>query len=177
MKKVLFTLIVFIISAAIAYSQAPQAFKYQAVIRDTSGIYQPNKQISMRISILINDIYGEEVYQEIHNVTTDKLGLVNLNIGQGLAGINNFSEIPWGEGTFFIKVEMDMSGNSNYHLLGISQLLSVPYALFAESSGDNLWNECDDGIFYKSGKVGIGNTNPSAMLDVEHDAHVFASIT
>lgn len=142
------------------FAQVPQAFKYQAVIRDTTGQVFQNQLISLRIAILKGDAQGEEVYSEIHDVWTDEFGLVNLNIGEGLEVSNDFSEIPWGDDTYFIQVEMDMDGGMNYHLLGTSQLKAVPYALYAGSSGTDSWKQSDVGIYYNDGKVGIGTTDP-----------------
>ncbi len=149
-------------------AQIPQAFKYQAAIRDTAGQVLQNKLISLRISILKGDVEGEEVYSEIHDVWTDQFGLVSLNIGQGLDVSREFSTIPWGEDTFFLQVEMDMNGSIDYHLLGTSQLMAVPYALYAENAGNEVWKTSKNGIYYSDGKVGIGNTETSSMLNIEH---------
>lgn len=138
-------------------AQIPQAFKYQAAIRDTTGQVLQNKLISLRISILKSDVEGEEVYSEIHDVWTDQFGLVSLNIGQGLEVTREFSTIPWGEDTFFLQVEMDMDGAMDYHLLGTSQLMAVPYALYAENAGNEVWKTSDKGIFYSEGNVDVGN--------------------
>jgi len=58
------------------------------------------------------------------------MGLFNLQVGnpgQVLSGV--FAEIPWGVNDYFLKVEIDENGGSDYELLGVSQLLSVPYSL------------------------------------------------
>lgn len=170
MKIKILLCLLFALMFSSVMSQAPNAFKYQAVIRDTSGIPMSEKAISLRISIIKGDIYGDEVYAEHHNVLSDKLGLVNLNIGQGLDASSEFSGIPWGEDSFFVKIEIAMDGGMDYHLLGISKLLAVPYALYAASSGENLWNECNEGIYYDEGKVGIGTQVSTGMLAVEHPA-------
>ena len=148
-------------------AQIPQAFKYQAAIRDTTGQVLQNKLISLRISILKGDVEGEEVYSEIHDVWTDQFGLVSLNIGQGLDVSRDFSTIPWGEDTFFLQIEMDMDGAMNYHLLGTSQLMAVPYALYAERSGNELWKTSEKGIFYNDGNVEVGNN-----LTITKDGHL-----
>ncbi len=151
-----------LLTTSIVSAQVPQAFSYQAVIRDTTGVVIQDQLISLRISILKGEIHGEEVYQEIHDVTTDKFGLVSLNIGEGLVTTGSFSEIPWGTDKFFLQIEMDMEGAMNYQLLGTSQLMAVPYALYADRSGNDVWKKTDDGtIYYQDGKVGIGTTNPA----------------
>jgi len=157
------------------FAQVPQAFKYQAVIRDTTGHVFQNKLISLRISILKGDIQGEEVYSEIHDVKTNQFGIVNLNIGQGLALSSDFNTIPWGEGTFFLQLEIDMDGAMDYHLLGVSQLMAVPYALYAESSGNDYWEKGENGIYYAEGRLGIGTDDPQSLLDVDGQAKIRAS--
>jgi len=161
----------------ILFAQIPQAFKYQAVIRDTTGQVFQNKLISLRISILKGDVEGEEVYSEIHDVQTDQFGLVNLNIGQGHDVNRDFSTIPWGEDTFFLKVEIDMDGAMDYHLLGVSQLMAVPYALYAESAGNDYWDKGANGIHYAEGNVGIGTDNPQNTLDVLGGANIRGNVT
>lgn len=158
-------------------AQAPQSFKYQAVIRDTTGNVLSDKLISLRISILQGDMYGEEIYSEIHDIWTDKLGLVTLNIGQGTEISRNFSEIQWGEDTHYVKIEIDLDGTMNYHLLGISQLMSVPYALYAEGSGDKVWEKGENGIYFSEGRVGIGSDDPQKTLDVKGHTMLRANTT
>jgi hypothetical protein len=167
--------IAFLFITLTGYSQAPQAFKYQAVIRDTSGTVIINQLVSLKISILKNDINGESVYEEIHDITTNQLGIINLEIGRGLVVEGEFDQIPWGEYSFFIRLELDAEGGMNYLLLGISQLLSVPYALYAEHSGSDtlqtFWKPAVTGIYYDDGNIGIGTTEPdsSALLDLSSE--------
>ena len=151
-------------------AQSPQSFKYQAVARDNIGNVLVNQNVSFKISIKQSSITGEIVYAEVHDVITNQFGLVNLEIGNGTVIIGEFENINWGNNKFFIQIEMDVEGGTNYQLMGISQLLSVPYALFAEEAGNSisLWNSNGDNIYYNNGKVGIGTDNPdmSATLEV-----------
>ena len=48
----------------------------------------------------------------------------------------DFTTIDWSADTYFIKIEMDMIGGTTYEDYGTSQLLSVPYALSANSVSD-----------------------------------------
>ena len=129
MKKVTI-LTLSILFAIVTYSQTPSSFKYQTVVRDASGYIMANHDISLRMSILEGSMSGGEVYVEEHYVTTNEFGLVNINIGEGNTG-DDFSTILWGEGLFFIKIEMDENAGSSFVELGVSQLLSVPYAMYA----------------------------------------------
>jgi hypothetical protein len=174
MRKILVLPVIFFFISLFCGGQAPQAFKYQAVIRDITGTVISNQLVSLKISVLKGEINGEIVYNEIHDVHTNALGLVNLEIGRGLVTQGEFSQIPWGEDNYFVHLEIDLEGGMNYQPLGTSQLLSVPYALYAEMSGSipdtiiSQWKESAEGIYYDEGNVGINTSTPdnSALLDM-----------
>lgn len=117
------------------FAQGPQAFKYQAVARDGAGAPLTNQAVSFQISILQGSASGASVYSETHNVSTNGFGLVNLEIGNGSTVSGNFSTIAWGSNSYFLEVRLDETGGTSYQLMGTSQLLSVPYALYAETAG------------------------------------------
>lgn len=135
MNKI-FLALIFLIVTFKSNAQAPLLFKYQTVVRDNSGNIIANQNVSFKISILENSINGNSIYEETHNATTNQFGLVNLNIGNGLNSLGELSNIKWGNSSHFVKIEFDALGGSNYIFMGTSQLLSVPYALYAEKSGD-----------------------------------------
>lgn len=132
MKKII-VLILCTVLASILLGQVPQSFSYQAVARNLSGEVLSNQSISFRISILSASPSGQPMYTETHNSSTNEFGLVNLEIGRGQVISGDFSAINWGENDSFIQVEMDETGGALYQLMGTSQLLSVPYALHAET--------------------------------------------
>ena len=111
-------------------AQAPNAIKYQAVARDSDDKVIANQEVSLTISILQGSLGGTEVFTETHDSTTNAYGLVTLNIGAG--NPTDFANIDWSDGPYFVKVEMD--GNE----MGTSQLLSVPYAKYADNAGNVL---------------------------------------
>jgi hypothetical protein len=118
-----------------AFAQAPQSFRYQAVARDATGVILANKQVSFKISIVQGTVTGAIVFSETHSKSTNSFGLVDLEVGKGTAPSGTFSTINWGNDVFFLKVELDPAGGASYQLMGTSQLVSVPYALYAKSSG------------------------------------------
>jgi trimeric autotransporter adhesin len=124
-----------------AISQAPQKMSYQAVIRDVGGNLVVSKLVGMRITILKGALPGTVVYQETQTPTTNTNGLVTIEIGGG-AG---FDVINWGTGIHFIKTETDPSGGTNYTVSGTSQLLSVPYSLYAKDVQNNNDADADPG--------------------------------
>ncbi len=136
MKKLLFS-IVFVFAAIFAHAQVPQSVCYQAVATDQQGRELVSQNIRARISVLKGSLAGTEEWVETHNVTTDGFGLFDLPIGQGTrtgGAQTMFSAIKWGADRYFLKVEMDPAGGNSFVNMGTSQMLSVPYALYAEKS-------------------------------------------
>ncbi len=119
-------------------AQAPQAFKYQAIARDINGAILASQNVSFQISILQGSESGTSVYTETQTATTNQFGLANLNIGTGSLVSGNFSAISWGTNTYFVKIEFDPTGGNTFTLMGASQLLSVPYALFSQNSASGI---------------------------------------
>ena len=116
-------------------AQVPQTVPYQAVARNTSGNLLANQTVSIRFSIHDTTSGGLVVYQETQSTTTNALGLFTANIGAGTPVTGSFAAINWGSGSKFIQIEIDLSGGSSYANMGTSQMMSVPYAQYAASSG------------------------------------------
>jgi uncharacterized protein (TIGR02145 family) len=124
--------VIFHLSAA---PQAPAGFTYQAVARDVSGAVLPDQAVSFHIFILQDSPGGESVFDEKHFTETNQFGLVTLTIGQGEEQSGELLSINWAEGPYFLKVNFDPDGGYNFLPMGVNQLLSVPYALYAEQAG------------------------------------------
>ena len=139
MKKIFLTAITFFALTTGAWAQSPEAFKYQSVVRDASQIAIPNQAVGMRLTILQGSATGTIVYQETYTPTTNAYGLVNLEIGTGtVVGAGTFATIDWANGPYFIETAFDATGGTTYLVMGTSQLLSVPYALYAKTSGSSI---------------------------------------
>jgi hypothetical protein len=115
-----------------SWAQSPQKLSYQAVIRNSNNQLVSNHMVKMRISILKGSETGLAVYTETHTLTTNANGLLSIEIGAGMS-TDDFTTIDWANGPYYIKTETDPTGGTNYTISGISQLLSVPYALCAKS--------------------------------------------
>lgn len=134
MKRIISVLSLILVCTTV-YSQAPESFSYQTVIRNSSWNVLANQNVGIEISILEDFANGTAVYKETHNTTTNNIGLVNLAVGEGSVVSGDFSLIDWGNHSFFIEVAVDISGGTNYQVMGTTQLRSVPYALYAKNSG------------------------------------------
>ena len=124
-----------LIATTAIFAQAPQGFNYQATVRNSSGALIVNQNVNFKFNIMLNSQTSVPVFSETHYVPTDDLGQVNLVIGQGTATTGTFSTINWGTGNYYLGIELNTG--AGYVAMGTTQLLSVPYALYANSSGNS----------------------------------------
>lgn len=153
-------------------AQAPQNFRYQTVVRNAAGEILQEQPIGIRVSILQYSPTGSYVFSETYNVFTNSLGLINLSIGTGSTVYGSIESIDWGNGPYFLRIDVDPEGGNNFEFLGLSQLLSVPYALYAETAGNvpsevsEYWQKSGNDVYYDEGHVGIGTPSPESILSV-----------
>ena len=145
MKRIILLTLFVVTGTMVIWSQVPQAMNYKAIAKDDWGVALPSKTITLRFTILQGNETGSIVYQETHTTTTNKFGLMDVEIGKGTpSSINTFDDIDWSSGIYYIQIEMDPKGGSDFRLEDPAhQLLSVPYALYAESSGKTNFIETD----------------------------------
>ncbi len=117
------------------WAQVPLGINYQAIARDASGQALDHQSIHIKIAMLDSAVGGTSLYEETHERTTDAFGLFTLVIGQGNPLTGSFDAINWGSGAKFLQVAIDPEGGNNFIDMGTTQLLAVPYALYAAKSG------------------------------------------
>lgn len=136
--KNLLTLLLINLIALTTFAQAPQKFSYQSVIRNAGNQLVANQSVGIKISILQGSANGAAVYAEAHSPLTNANGLATLEIGGGTVLSGNFANINWANGPYFVKTETDLNGGSNYTITSTTQLLSVPYALYANNTSSSV---------------------------------------
>ena len=125
-----------LINSVNAQIAPPQAFNYSGVARNASNSPIANQTIGIQLSILKGSaVTGTVVYKENHFTNTDALGLFNIAVGTGAVQSGTFSTIDWSNDTYYLRVGLDATGGTNFVTMGSTQLLSVPYALYAKSAG------------------------------------------
>lgn len=117
-----------LVACTVLSAQAPPSFSYQAIVRDGSGVVQANTAAAIELSLLQGAINGPVVYSEEHTATTNNFGLVNLAFGQGTPVNGSWAAVDWSDGPWFARTRV------NGVTISTTQLLSVPYALHAETS-------------------------------------------
>ncbi|MEJ6777262.1 MAG: hypothetical protein QNK85_08075, partial [Crocinitomicaceae bacterium] len=173
-------------------SQAPNFFKYQSIARNLAGTTMPNAPIGVRISIHNLIQTGTIVFQETHNLTTNDFGLFSLSIGGGAAVIGTVSAVNWESGAKFIEIEADLTGGTTYESFGVTELLSVPYALYSNESGisgtpilpngtaigntsywdGSAWVVNNNNIYNAGQYVGVGTNSPLQKMHVNGNINI-----
>jgi hypothetical protein len=148
------------------YAQSPQAIPYQAIARDVNGSLLANQNIALQFSIHDGNATGPVVYQETQSVTTNTLGLFSVNLGQGTPVSGTLATVNWGSGDKFLQVEMDPAGGISYTDMGTTQLMSVPYALYAGNSSNGWSTTGNSGTNTLDNALG---TNDSTDLVIKTD--------
>lgn len=128
-------LLLFVTVTFKVFAQSPEKMSYQAIIRAQDNSLVVNSKISLRIVVHQSSATGTTVYQETHSPTTNSNGLVSLEIGTGTIVTGDFSKISWDKGPYYIETQVDVKGGTSYNIIGVTQLLSVPYALYAKTAG------------------------------------------
>ena len=137
MKKIilLLTLSLSLLTLVVNAQTPPNAFNYSAVARNAAGQPIATTTIGIQITILKTSPTGASQYSENHFINTDAFGLFNLVIGAGAVQSGSMATIDWSNDNYYLKVGMDAAGGTNFLIMGTTQLLSVPYAMYAKSAG------------------------------------------
>ncbi len=163
MKKIL-PILILNFSFLFSFAQAPHGFNYQAVARNSSGAALTNQAIGLQISLLQGSANGTVVYTETHSVTSNNLGLLNIVVGNGTPTAGTFNTINWANGPYFIEISMDVTGGAAYSLMGTQQLMSVPYALYAQNSGTAGTQGATGGTGFSGNNGLIGATGAPGLI-------------
>jgi len=173
------SILLILLSTSHLTAQSPQKMSFQAVIRNINNVPVSMSTIGIRISVIYGSPEGIAVYTETQNGNTNSNGLISLQIGTGKVMVGTFASIDWANGPFFIKTETDPNGGNDYTIVGTSELLSVPYALFALNThlNDHIGTSYEK-MDLSSLKIGqIININMTKGVDFYTAGHILISST
>ena len=155
--------VIFLFSAAGLSAQAPpEGFNYQGVVRDNGNLL-PNTAVTVSAKIRQTSPAGTVVYNENHVVNTNDYGVFSLEVGAGAVVTGTFSNINWGSDDYYLDISIDFGGG--FQAFGATQLVSVPYALYAKNGSK--WANNGNNIYFNTGNVGIGVTSPANRLTID----------
>jgi uncharacterized protein (TIGR02145 family) len=144
------------------HSQSPQGIPYQAVMRNADGSLMASSEAVFTFMIHDGTANGTIVYQESHSLTSNAQGLVFCVVGNGTASQGTFASINWGGGAKFLHVMMNGTD------LGTQQMLSVPYALYADRVGVRVSTTGDTLLIGNNSVIvpGVSAANPTALYSM-----------
>ena len=166
MKRFLLPLSLLLFNVILTSAQAPKGINYQGVARDNEGKALASKAIAVRISILKNSATGEVEYSETHKPQTNQFGLFTLVIGQGTKITGDFAFVSWAVGNKWLQIEIDPNGGNSFTLAGTQQLMTVPYAFYAEYAGNGSGSPLTPGA-----GISINNNVISNTGDADNDSN------
>ncbi|NOQ27139.1 MAG: hypothetical protein GQ564_17400 [Bacteroidales bacterium] len=179
MKKRAFILFLLMVTAGLINAQVPEKINYQAVIRNSTGELISSQDVGLKVSILNETSTGSVLYSEEHIAAANAYGQVAIEIGTGTNPSSDFSSIDWAVSDKFLKLEVDIDGGTSYIPIGTTQMLSVPYALFA----NNTDSARVAGMAYTAsiadvlGSEGVYSTNSDTLFVVkDHSGNVVFAV-
>ncbi|QLH45613.1 MAG: hypothetical protein HWD58_08360 [Bacteroidota bacterium] len=178
------------------WSQAPYKFNYQGIARDAKGNPFSKKTMTIRIQVLPAQDASVAEYEETQTITTNEFGLYTLQIGAGTTLSGSLQDVKWETGNKYIQVAIDPAGGQAFTSAGTTQLLSVPYALYADKAGmaktsggtragnqhylskfdasGSSSSEINSQLFDNGSNIGIGTTSPVARLHISLNSAIVA---
>lgn len=164
MKKILVFLSLLISSSYLSFAQS--GFNYKAIVKDDIGNVVSNDLIVIEFTIFEDDGVTAE-YREQHTPNTNNSGLINVNIGEGIASLGSFLDLDWSESNKFLGVRINIG--EGFENLGTTQFKLVPYAMHANtasSTTNSAWETTDENIYRDAGNIGIGTSEPSYPFQI-----------
>ena len=155
-----------------------QSIPIQLMVVDQNGFEMPNTQVKLRLTMRGDTSLTTGQYQEVHNVSTNDLGIVSVDFGAGITTTNSqvlsLDLFSFNENEPFIKTELDTTITpSQYRNLGwmkYSFSMVSQRALKADTADylrDNLIYELNDvAAFNVTAGIAIPSLDSTAMNGV-----------
>ena len=178
MKKSISIILLWLLSITVM-ADSPKKISYQAVVRNTKGELMTNKTVGVKISIYYyaNKTTTVTEYAETHTTPTNGNGLMTVDIGTGTVVTGTFANLNWAVRTYYIKTEIDPEGGTKYNITSETQILSVPYALHANTASELKYKTIPLNIYgaflhngYATFEEGMGKASYISFPDIPHSS-------
>ncbi len=174
MRKVFTSVLLITILVRLSLGQSSDYLTYQSVIKDSEGNLLNNAAVGVRIGVIQSSTSGTIIYQETHSATTNSNGLMTIAIGSGSASTGTWASIDWSAGPYFISSEIDPDGGTSYSISNTTQVLSVPFALYAKKAGEvdgvpTKLSELENDAGYLTSHKDTSNVNELQVLSISND--------
>jgi len=169
LSSVIFIILLSVLWARSLWAQSPEKMSYQTIIRDGDKMIVANSTAGIQVSLLQGSESGTAVFVETHTPISNENGLITIEIGEGTVVSGDFTAIDWSNGPYYLKIETDPNGGTDYTITGTSQMLSIPYVLHSKTA--EFITETDP-VFGASAASGIteeDTTDWNDKLDTEVD--------
>ncbi len=124
-------------------AQIPDLLSYRSTIIGKDSLPYGNKEIVVEVSIRNSERDNANIeYLEIHRLVTNNIGGYHLNIGDGQldSRFEGLKDVDWSIGEKYLHISV-FDTNARLLSSGTSQLMSVPYALYAKEVESDESNE------------------------------------
>jgi|GEM_PF-689574 hypothetical protein len=162
---------IFWLTGLATFAQAPSSFKYQAIVRNGAGATIANQTVNILFQIREGSPNGPLQFEETHLINTNAIGLVNLDIGSLTP--DSLNKLDWGTETYFIRIELDPTGGTNFQFMGTSQFSAVPYAFQAYDVQTKQDLELNGSDLRITGNTNATDIDMSPFLDNTDDQSIF----
>lgn len=132
----------------VSAQKIPTGIPFQGIAKDFTGAPANERKVFIQTNLIAGSITGKSIYTEMHETTTDELGVFSIMIGQGKktdGNIQSLTDIAWEDGPYFLGIQLaimpyapvqNWQYQNNWINMGTTSLGIVPYAFYAvQTSG------------------------------------------
>jgi hypothetical protein len=175
MMRKLALVAVFLMAGLASFAQAPSSFKYQAIVRNSGGAVIANQTVGIRFEIVETPSLNV-VFQEDQVISTNAIGLVNLDIGSQTP--DTLNKLDWATTTYRINIYLDPLGGTAFppNPMGVSFFSAVPYSFMAfDVQTKQDIQLVGDSVLRITGNPNASDIDMSPFLDDSDDQNIFLS--
>ena len=177
MKKRILCLLIATLSCSFLMSQdADLGMRYQAIARNLDGTVITNEAMQTKVELLTVSPVEKVLFQELHTVTSNQFGLLNLTIGEGNSIFGEYEEIPWSKQNVWVRISIRRAADDDFKVVSSSRLYSVPFAHFATKAGSLADKEFSPVLRAAPSGGNVWSLNGNKDASKHHDPPVLGTV-